>query len=121
MSDALFAQAVAARFGIAPEEAASRMVASNERASRNPRGMNRPVPTMAEVAESAWEATPLRRGHRAPLSDGAVCLHNAERRPVAGLLERGAPGSAGGVHAPEAFGVQPVGVGSPAHPGHASQ
>lgn len=74
LADALFAQAVAERFGIAPEEAAQRVVAGYERASRNPRGMGRAVPTVADIAGSAWEATPLRRGHRAPMTDGAVCM-----------------------------------------------
>jgi acetyl-CoA acetyltransferase len=74
VSDALFAQAVAGRFGIAPDETARRVVASYQRAARNPRGIGRAVPTEAEVAKSPWEATPLRAGHRAPLTDGAVCM-----------------------------------------------
>ena len=74
LADALFAQAVAGRFGIAPEEAASRVVAGYERASRNPRGVGRAIPTVAAIAGSEWEATPLRRGHRAPMTDGAVCM-----------------------------------------------
>lgn len=92
LSDALFAQAVAERFGITAEEAAGRVVASYGRAARNPRGLRRPVPSVAEIAASPFEATPLRRGHRAPLTDGAVCLvlasdawlrRNKSRRPLA--------------------------------------
>lgn len=80
VSDALFAQSVADEFGIAPDEISERVVRNYERAARNPRGMQHPVPTVDQVARSEFEATPVRRLQRAPLSDGAVSIVVASER-----------------------------------------
>jgi acetyl-CoA acetyltransferase len=74
VTDALFARAIAERWRIEPQEVNDRVVAAYERAARNPRGVNHPVPTQSEVAESPYESTPLRRAQRAPMTDGAVSL-----------------------------------------------
>lgn len=74
VSDALFAQAVAEEFGIDSDEVCQRVVDNYARAAVNPRGMQHPVPDALSVANSEIEAAPLRRMHRAPLTDGAVCL-----------------------------------------------
>ncbi len=79
VSDALFAQAVTDEFGIAAGEIDGRVVASYERAAKNPRGMRRSVPDRHGVRGSAFEATPLRSAHRAPFTDGAVCMVVASR------------------------------------------
>jgi acetyl-CoA acetyltransferase len=73
-SDAMFAQAVSDEFGITDDEVARRVVAAYERAANNPRGMRHAVPSVESIQTSAFEATPLRAGHRAPYSDGAVAL-----------------------------------------------
>jgi acetyl-CoA C-acetyltransferase len=72
--DALFAQAVAKAHGIDDDEVAGRVRRAYERAAANPRGMRHPVPSEASLRTSEYDATPLRAGHRAPLSDGAVSL-----------------------------------------------
>lgn len=91
VGDALFAQAA----GISEEEAARRVVRAYERAARNPRGLRRAAPTLDEVNTSPYEAMPIREGHRAPASDGAVSLvlaseefvrANREVKPLARLL-----------------------------------
>jgi acetyl-CoA acetyltransferase len=74
VADALFAGAIAERWGIEAREVNDRVVAAYERAARNPRGVNHPVPSQREVADSPYESTPLRHAHRAPMTDGAVSL-----------------------------------------------
>lgn len=73
-SDAMFAQAMSAEFGIGPEEVNRRVEAAYARAARNPRGMRHPVPSASDIAGSDYEALPVRTGQRAPLTDGAVAL-----------------------------------------------
>ena len=94
VTDALFAQAVSERWGIEPREINERVVAAYERAARNPRGLQFSVPTIEEVAGSAYAATPLREGHRARMTDGAVTIvmasaewvrRHGEHKPLAGL------------------------------------
>ncbi len=80
LSDALFAQAVELAFGIGEEEVVGRVRASYERAARNPRGMGFEVPSAADLRASVREAMPLRKGYRAPLTDGAVCMVLASER-----------------------------------------
>lgn len=82
VSDALFAQAVGGEFDIGPAEATRRVVAAYARAAGNPRGMAHSVPTAEDVDRSSMDATPLRAGHRAPLTDGAVALVLASERFV---------------------------------------
>ena len=74
ISDALFAQAVGREFGIGEAEAGKRVVDAYARGAKNPRGMSHPVPSVAAVNDSPFEATPLRAAQRAPLTDGAVAL-----------------------------------------------
>jgi acetyl-CoA acetyltransferase len=80
LSDAMLAQAVADHFGVEPHQADERVIQAYVRASANPRGLSRPVPTLAEVAASPYDATPLRAMHRAALSDGVVCMVLASER-----------------------------------------
>lgn len=74
VSDALFAQAVADEFAVSEAEIETRVIASYERAAKNPRGMRRPVPGLQAVRASPFEATPLRAAYRAGFTDGAVCI-----------------------------------------------
>lgn len=74
VSDALFAQAVSEEFGITSEEVSARVVDNYRRAAVNERSMRHPVPDARAVEHSEFEATPLRRLHRPPLTDGAVCM-----------------------------------------------
>lgn len=74
VADGLFAQSVADEFGVGEDEVAQRVVTAYERAIANPRGMEHQVPEIAAVAESGYEATPLRSGHSAPATDGAAAL-----------------------------------------------
>jgi hypothetical protein len=74
VGDALFAQCVGAELGIGEAEVAGRVSAAYQRAARNPRGLRRAVPSADAIARSGYDATPLRSGQRAPLSDGAVAL-----------------------------------------------
>lgn len=74
VSDALFAQAVAERFGLDEDELSERVVAAYARAARNERGMRHPVPARDAVHASPFDAVPLRRAQRPPLTDGAVSL-----------------------------------------------
>ncbi len=80
VSDALFAQAVSAEFGVTPQEATDRVVHAYTRAARNPRGMAHVIPTVDSVNRSAFDALPLRNAQRAPLTDGAVALVVASDR-----------------------------------------
>ena len=73
-SDALLAQAVSRRYSIGADEIAQRVVDNYARAARNPRGIGHAVPQHDAIATSPFEALPVRSGHRAPLTDGAVCM-----------------------------------------------
>jgi hypothetical protein len=74
VGDALFAQCVASELGIEEAEVGLRVSRAYERAARNPRGLRREVPSAEAIGRSAYDATPLRSGQRAPYSDGAVSL-----------------------------------------------
>jgi acetyl-CoA acetyltransferase len=74
LTEGLFAQAVCAQFALDPSEVSERVAGAYARALHNPRGLRRPVPAAAELDASEYVATPLRGGHRAPLSDGAAAL-----------------------------------------------
>jgi len=80
ISDALFAQAVAKTFNVSDNEVCERVVKAYERAANNPRGMKYDVPSLNDIRESTLESTPLRIGHRAPITDGAVCMVLASER-----------------------------------------
>lgn len=80
LTDALLAQAVAQEFGVSATQADQLAVDSFARARSNPRGVNHAPPDIETVRNSAYEATPLRTLHRAPLTDGAVCMVMASER-----------------------------------------
>ena len=82
MADGLLAQAVAEEFGVTPQEADQRAADSLARAQANPRGLRHAPLDAAAVARSPYVVTPLRELHRAPLSDGVVCLVVASERWV---------------------------------------
>lgn len=93
IADALFAQAQCDA-GKASETAASAASAKLQRAAAsNPRGLRRKAAGDKDIAASPYVATPLREGHRAPVSDGAVSIVLAsgdwlERNPNAKPLAR---------------------------------
>ena len=74
IADGLQAGAVAARHGIGEVEVAERVRMRMQAAASNPRAVRRPVPSTAEVAQSPLLTHPLRSGHRAPVTDGAVAM-----------------------------------------------
>ena len=80
VTDALFAQAVAGRYRIDAAEASQRAAAASQRGASNPRGLQAASVSAADVAASSYLATPLRSGHRATLSDGAVSLVVASQK-----------------------------------------
>lgn len=80
IADALFAQAVASRFGVTEGEASQRAHRAAQRAASNPRGLQQPVMALAEIENSKYKATPLRAGQAALASDGAVSLVLASSR-----------------------------------------
>jgi len=73
-ADGLLAQAVSEAFGVTEEEAARRAVAGFERARKNPRSLQHDVPSVPQVLDSEYAATPMRALHRAPMTDGAATL-----------------------------------------------
>lgn len=74
IADGLFAQAMGQRFGIGDDEANRRAHTAALRAQANPRGLRREPASIDDVGRSSYGATPIRAGHRAPASDGAVAL-----------------------------------------------
>jgi acetyl-CoA acetyltransferase len=74
IADALFAQAQcdAGRASEALASAASARLQAS--AASNPRGLRRKGASENDIAASPYVATPLREGHRAPVSDGAVSI-----------------------------------------------
>lgn len=80
LSDALLAQAVTQEFGVSAAQADQLAVDAFARAQANPRGVSHAPPDLQAVRNSAYEATPLRTLHRAPLTDGAVCMVMASER-----------------------------------------
>jgi len=80
LSDALFAQAITHEFSISPQEINQRVVNNYLRAFANPRSIRHTVPDESTIANSNYEALPLRSMHRAPLTDGAVSIVMASDR-----------------------------------------
>lgn len=80
VANALFAQSVADEFGIPDEEITRRVVAAYDRAAPNDRGVRPTTPTAAQIEASEFEAIPLRAGHIAPATDGAVSIILASER-----------------------------------------
>jgi len=73
-ADGLFAQAVQEELQISEAEVGRRVADAYRRAARNPRGMRYAEKTLFDVNGSPYDATPVRSGQRAPLSDGAVAM-----------------------------------------------
>ncbi len=74
IADGLFASAVAERHGISERAVGERVRERLHAASKNPRAVKRALPTLDDIAGSPLVAHPLRTGHRAPVTDGAVAM-----------------------------------------------
>lgn len=72
IADGLFAQAVTEAYRIPGSAVDQEVLGSYRRATVNPRAVARDMPTLEDVAGSPVVAAPLRRGHQAPVTDGAV-------------------------------------------------
>ncbi len=80
IADGFFAGAVAQAHGLDDGAVADLAVARQHRAALNPRGLQRPAACRTEVLGSPLRAWPLRSGHQAPITDGAVALVLASPR-----------------------------------------
>ncbi len=80
ITDGLFAQAAAARYGFDEFEADEAVLGAYQAAGRNPRGIGHAVPAIADIATAPYVATPLRQSHQAPITDGAVAMVVASSR-----------------------------------------
>ena len=74
IADALFANAMAQDHGVTEDSVAERVRLRMAAAAKNPRAVQRKLPSIAEIAGSPLLAHPLRSGHRAPVTDGAVAM-----------------------------------------------
>lgn len=92
IADGLAAGALARRYGLDDASASRRVCERMAAAAGNPRSVSRPQPSADRVAQSPWLAHPLRLGHRAPVTDGAVALvlasgewvrRHPDKRPLA--------------------------------------
>ena len=92
IADALFASAMAHSHGMTEQAAAERVCLRLAAAAKNPRAVVRSLPTPADIHATPLIAYPLRSGHRAPVTDGAVAMvlasadwvrANPGRRPLA--------------------------------------
>lgn len=83
IADGLFAQSVSEAYGITDDDVSSAVLEAYRRAHRNPRGMQRQVPPAHEITNSAYLAAPLRQGHQAQITDGAVSMVMASGEWVA--------------------------------------
>ncbi len=72
ISDALFAHAASAALGFDEEDATRCAFDAQVRARGARRRDDAGLPDLAGISASPYVATPLREGHRAPLSDGAA-------------------------------------------------
>jgi hypothetical protein len=74
IADGLFAGAVANRYAISAAAVTERVLERLRSAARNSRAVARTLPQHDEIASSPCLAYPLRAGHRAPTTDGAVAM-----------------------------------------------
>jgi len=74
IADGLFASAMVHAHGTPESAAAERVRLRLGAAAKNPRAVRRALPTSAEIAATPLIAWPLRSGHRAPVTDGAVAM-----------------------------------------------
>ena len=74
IAEGLFANAMVERHGITERAVAERVLLRLGAAAKNPRAVRRVVPELDAIAGSPLLAHPLRAGHRAPVTDGAVAM-----------------------------------------------
>lgn len=74
IADGLFARAMADKFAIEEDDVNEATLRGWTQAMRNTRAVERGAPTPAQIADSPYVAVPLREGHQAPLTDGAVAM-----------------------------------------------
>jgi acetyl-CoA acetyltransferase len=74
VADGLFAQSVSEALQLRASAADQEVLGHYQRAAMNPRALARDLPCMDDIAQSPFVATPLRRAHQAPLTDGAVAI-----------------------------------------------
>jgi acetyl-CoA acetyltransferase len=74
ITDGLFAQAAGEAYGFDEFDADEAVLDAYRRADANPRGVGHGVPAIEDIAISPYVATPLRRAHQAPITDGAVAM-----------------------------------------------
>lgn len=92
IADGLFANAMVQHHGISERAVAERVRLRLAAAAKNPRAVQRAMPELDAIAGSPLLAYPLRSGHRAPVTDGAVAMvlasgdwvrANPQKRPMA--------------------------------------
>lgn len=81
--DGLLAQALSVSMGIDEDAATGFVMESYRNAARNKRAISRSWPIHDDVAGSPYVALPLRQGHKAPVTDGAVAMVIASERWLA--------------------------------------
>ncbi len=74
IANGLFASAVLHDMDIGEDEATASVLAYRANAARNPRAIAGALLSPRIVRDAPYVAAPLRKGHQAPLSDGAVAL-----------------------------------------------
>jgi acetyl-CoA acetyltransferase len=74
IADGLFANAMAQNHGVNDDDVTERVLLRLAAAAKNPRAVQRRLPSSADIAGSPLLSHPLRSGHRAPVTDGAVAL-----------------------------------------------
>jgi acetyl-CoA acetyltransferase len=74
IADGLFASAMSEKKGVTETDVAQRVAARQASAAKNPRAVKRKASTVDEIGASPLIAYPLRFGHRAPVTDGAVAM-----------------------------------------------
>lgn len=82
VADAMWSQASARRHSLDSAEVAARVASAQQRASVNPRGLMAAARSASSIRSSAFDAPPIRSGHRAPYSDGAAALVLASQEYV---------------------------------------
>lgn len=74
IAEGLAAAALSLREGVTEADAAERVLQRLSSATVNPRAVRRQAPSAGEINRSPLLAHPLRQGHRAPVTDGAVAM-----------------------------------------------
>jgi len=74
IADGLFASAMQAKHGITETHARDAVLSCVRRAAHNPRSARLPMTSAVSIDSSPYLAAPLREGHCAPHTDGAVAM-----------------------------------------------